>query len=157
MGTQGSSAELDRNDGLHEILDPCKNITCTNSGYCDFTYASGKLEMERYLKRYGSRFTVVYAQNDDMAIGAIDAIKEYGLKPGKDIIVFGTDGTKQALLAVKRGEMYNTVECNPLLGPQLMLAVRKVSQGETVPLRIINSENLFSRDISYWTIFKREY
>jgi galactofuranose transport system substrate-binding protein len=157
MGTQGSSAELGRNDGLREILDTDKYITCTNSAFCDFTYSSGKLEMERYLKQYGSRFTVVYAQNDDMALGAIDAIKEYGLKPGKAIIVFGTDGTKQALLAVKRGEMYNTVECNPLLGPQLMLATRKVAEGEMVPLRIINSENLFNRDINYWTIFNREY
>lgn len=157
MGAQGSSAELDRDEGLREILGTYKNITCTNSGYCDFSYSSGKQEMERYLKQYGRRFTIVYAQNDDMATGVIDAIKEYGLKPGKDIIVFGTDGTKQALLAVKSGDMYNTVECNPLLGPQLMLAAKKIVSGETVPLRIINSENLFSRDISYWTIFNREY
>jgi len=157
MGTQGSSAESDRNAGLREILDSCKNITCTNSDYCDFTYSSGKQEMQRYLKQYGNCFTIVYAQNDDMAIGAIDAIKEYGLKPGKDIIVFGTDGTKQALLAVKNGDMYNTVECNPLLGPQLMLAAKKIMNGETVPLRIINSENLFSRDISYQTIQNRDY
>jgi len=157
MGTKDSSAELGRDAGLREILGSYKNITCTNSGFCNFTYSSGKQEMERYLEQYGNRFTIVYAQNDDMAIGAIDAIREYGLRPGKDIIVFGTDGTKQALLAVKRGDMYNTVECNPLLGPQLMLAAKKIMNGETVPLRIINSENLFSRSISYWTIFNRQY
>ncbi len=157
MGTQGSSAEMDRTQGLHEVLAGYKNITCTDSDYGDFTYESGKKEMAKYLQQYGNKFTVVYAQNDDMAIGAIQAIKEYGLKPGKDVIVFGTDGTQQALLAVKSGEMYNTVECNPLLGSQLMLAAKKVVNGETVPLRIINSENIFSRDMSYWAIFSRSY
>jgi galactofuranose transport system substrate-binding protein len=157
MGTRDSSAELGRDVGLHEILNSNPEITCVNSAFCDFTYQSGKEEMERQLKLYGNRYSVVYAQNDDMALGAIDAIREYGLKPGKDVIVFGTDGTNQALLAIKRGEMYNTVECNPLLGPQLILAAQKIMNGEDVPLRIINSENIFSRDISYWTIFQRKY
>ena len=157
MGTKGSSPGLDRDRGLREILAADKNIDCTNSAYCDFTYCGGKKEMERCLRAYGKRFTVVYAQNDDMALGAVDAIKEYGLTPGKDIAVFGTDGTRQALLAVRRGEMYNTVECNPLLGPQLMATVKKVVGGERVPLRIINSEALFSRDISIRTIFSRAY
>lgn len=157
MGTKDSSAELGRNEGLHEILDANPNITCVNSVDCGFTYLNGKEEMERQLKIYGNRFSIVYAQNDDMALGAIDAIKEFGLKPGKDVIVFGTDGTKQALLAMKRGEMYNTVECNPLLGPQLILAAQKIMNGEDVPLRIINAENIFSRDISYWSIFRRQY
>ena len=157
MGTIGSSASVDRDQGLREILKTAKNVDLTNSDDCGFTYSQGKKEMERYLNRYGRYFTVVYAQNDDMALGAIDAIKEYGLKPGRDIIVFGTDGTRQALLSVKRGDMYNTVECNPILGPQLVLAAQKIRNGEPVPLRIINSENLFSRDISYWDIFRREY
>jgi simple sugar transport system substrate-binding protein len=157
MGTKGSSPELDRDKGLREILGTDKNIDCTNSAYCDFTYKSGKKEMERCLREYGKKFTLVYAQNDDMALGAIDAIKEYGMTPGKDIAVFGTDGTRQALLAVRCGEMYNTVECNPLLGPQLMTTVKKIVNRESVPLRIINSETLFSRDISFLTIFGRAY
>jgi simple sugar transport system substrate-binding protein len=157
MGTKGSSPELDRDKGLREILGTDKNIDCTNSSYCDFTYKSGKKEMERCLREYGKKFTLVYAQNDDMALGAIDAIKEYGMTPGKDIAVFGTDGTRQALLAVRCGEMYNTVECNPLLGPQLMTTVKKIVNRESVPLRIINSETLFSRDISFLTIFGRAY
>lgn len=157
MGTKGSSPEISRDRGLREILGTDKNIDCTNSNYCDFTYDSGKKEMERYLKQYGTKFTVVYAQNDDMALGAIDAMKEYGLKPGKDIIVFGTDGTRQALYAVMHGEMFNTVECNPLLGTQLLATAEKVVRGKSVPLRIINSETLFSRDISLWTILNRTY
>ena len=157
MGTKGSSAEIGRDRGLREILAADKNIDCTNSNYGDFTYNSGKTEMERCLKKYGSRFSIVYAQNDDMALGAIDAIKGYGLTPGKDIIVFGTDGTKQALFSVRRGDLYNTVECNPMLGPQLISTVKKIMNGESVPLRIINSENLFSRNISLWSILKRPY
>jgi simple sugar transport system substrate-binding protein len=157
MGTIGSSASVDRDQGLREILKSQKNIDLTNSNDCGFIYSQGKKEMARYLKQYGAYFTVVYAQNDDMALGAIDAIKEFGLTPGKDIIVFGTDGTRQALLAVKRGDMYNTVECNPILGPQLISAAQKIMNGESVPLRIINSEKIFSRSISYVDILQREY
>lgn len=158
MGTIGSSAAEGRNEGLREILSPHPEISVTNSHYCDFTYESGKEEMARCLRIYGAnRFQVVYSQNDDMAMGAIQAVKQYGLVPGKDIVVFGTDGTRQALLAVKRGEIYDTVECNPILGPQVMMAVQKVVEGEAVPLRIINSENIFSRDISLLDIFRRKY
>lgn len=157
MGTEGSSAELSRNAGLHETLASDPDIDCTNSNDCGFSYESGRREMERYLKLYGAKFRVVYAQNDDMALGVIDAIKEYGLTPGRDIVVFGTDGTREALYAIRRGEMYNTVECNPLLGPQLFATAQKIMDGEGVPLRIIYSETLFSRDISLWTILKRPY
>ena len=113
--------------------------------------------MENYLKTNGKSVNVVYAQNDDMALGVIQAIKEYGLKPGKDITVIGIDATKEALKAVKNGEMYCTIECNPLLGSQLMNTVKQVVKGTEVPVKIVNAENIFTKVVSNKVISDRQY
>ncbi len=76
--------------------------------------------MEAFLKAEGKKINVLYAHNDDMAIGAIQAIEEAGLKPGKDITIISIDGVKGAFEAMMAGKLNVTVECNPLLGPQLM-------------------------------------
>jgi simple sugar transport system substrate-binding protein len=114
--------------------------------------------MGKALKQYGRKINAVYAQNDDMALGAIQAIREYGLVPGKDILIIGTDATKQALEAVNNGEMYGTVECNPLLGPQLMDTVKKIMSGQEVPLQIIDPEDVFTKEnLSLHFILGRKY
>ena len=99
--------------------------------------------MEAFLKAEGSGINVLYAHNDDMAIGAIQAIEEAGLKPGKDIIIISIDGVKGAFEAMIAGKLNVTVECNPLLGPQLMAAVKDVVAGRPVPKRIVTEESVF--------------
>ncbi|MFX7090768.1 substrate-binding domain-containing protein, partial [Acinetobacter baumannii] len=81
--------------------------------------AKGKEVMEAFLKAEGKKINVLYAHNDDMAIGAIQAIEEAGLKPGKDITIISIDGVKGAFEAMMAGKLNVTVECSPLLGPQL--------------------------------------
>ncbi len=100
-----------------------------------FTRAKGKEVMEAFLKAEGKKINVLYAHNDDMAIGAIQAIEEAGLKPGKDIIVISIDGVKGAFEAMIAGKLNVTVECSPLLGPQLMQIARDVVAGKPVPKR----------------------
>ena len=87
--------------------------------------------MEAFLKAEGAKINVLYAHNDDMAIGAIQAIEEAGLKPGKDILIVSIDAVKGAFEAMIAGKLNVTVECNPLLGPQLMTAVKDVVAGTT--------------------------
>ena len=76
---------------------------------------------------------MLYAHNDDMAIGAIQAIEEAGLKPGKDILIISIDAVKGAFEAMMAGKLNVSVECNPLLGPQLMAAVKDVVAGKPLP------------------------
>ena len=99
--------------------------------------------MEAFLKAEGDKIDVLYAHNDDMAIGAIQAIEEFGLKPGKDIIIVSIDAMRGAFEAMIEGKLNCTVECSPLLGPQLFDAVEDLMAGKTLPKRIVTNEGVF--------------
>jgi len=98
-----------------------------------------------------------YAHNDDMAIGAIQAIEEAGLKPGKDIIVISVDGVKGAFEAMMAGKLNVTVECSPLLGPQLIAVARDVKSGKEVPKRITTQEGVFPAEVAAKEFPNRKY
>ena len=143
QGTVGSAPANDRKKGFQEIIaaDPRYKIVRSQTG--DFTRAKGKEVMEAFLKAEGRSINVLFAHNDDMAIGAIQAIEEAGLKPGQDILIISIDGVRGAFEAMLAGKLNVTVECNPLLGPQLMAAVKDVVAGKPVPKRIVTEESIF--------------
>jgi simple sugar transport system substrate-binding protein len=113
--------------------------------------------MEAFLKSEGKNINVLYAHNDDMAIGAIQAIEEAGLKPGVDILVISIDGVKGAFQAMLAGKLNVTVECSPLLGPQLMQIARDVVAGKPVPKRITVTEGVFPAEVAAKEIANRKY
>ena len=124
QGTLGSAPANDRKEGFSEVLKEHPDMKITRSQTGDFTTAKGKEVMEAFLKA-DPNIQAVYAHNDDMAIGAIQAIEEAGKVPGKDIIVVGIDAVKSAFEQIVAGKMNCTVECNPLLVPApLMLQKR---------------------------------
>jgi ABC-type sugar transport system substrate-binding protein len=127
----------------------------------DFTRAKGKEVMEAFLKAQGSdkskKINVLFAHNDDMAIGAIQAIEEAGFAPGKDIIIISIDGVKGAFEAMMAGKLNVTVECSPLLGPQLMAAVKDVAAGKTIEKRIVTEESVFPMETAAQEFPKRKY
>jgi galactofuranose transport system substrate-binding protein len=143
QGTVGSAPANDRKAGFQEVIaaDPRYRIIRSQTG--DFTRAKGKEVMEAFLKAEGNRIHVLYAHNDDMAIGAIQAIEEAGRKPGTDIIIISIDAVRGAFEAMMAGKLNVTIECNPLLGPQLMSAVKDVVAGRPVPKRIVTEEGIF--------------
>ncbi|MCL2684011.1 MAG: ABC transporter substrate-binding protein [Synergistaceae bacterium] len=132
QGTVGSGPAIDRKKGFEEVIKDYPNLKITQSQTGDFTRDLGRTVMESFLKS-GERIDVLYAHNDDMGLGAIQAIKDAGLKPGTDIIIIGVDAVKAAFEAIVAGEMNVTVECSPLLGPQFVDAVQKIMAGETLP------------------------
>ena len=113
--------------------------------------------MEAFLKSEGKNINVLYAHNDDMAIGAIQAIEEAGLKPGKDILVVSIDGVRGAFEAMLQGKLNVTVECNPLLGPQLMETARAVKAGKPVLRRIVVQEGVFPAEVAAKEFPNRKY
>ncbi|MFN2194314.1 MAG: ABC transporter substrate-binding protein, partial [Candidatus Promineifilaceae bacterium] len=103
VGTVGSAPANDRYSGFRETLNDNIEIIDSQSG--DFTRAKGKEVMEAFLKNYGDEITGLYAHNDDMAIGAIQAIEEYGLNPGTDIKIVSIDAVRGAFEAMIDGKL----------------------------------------------------
>lgn len=113
--------------------------------------------MEAFLKSEGKNIDVLYAHNDDMALGAIQAIEEYGLQPGKDIIIVSIDAVRGAFEAMIEGKLNCTVECSPLLGPQLFDAVEALVAGEELPARIVTNEGVFPAETAKEVLPTRKY
>jgi simple sugar transport system substrate-binding protein len=157
QGTVGSAPAIDRKKGFEEIIKAQPRFKIIRSQTGDFTRAKGKEVMEAFLKAEGKKINVLYAHNDDMAIGAIQAIEEAGLKPGKDIIIISIDGVKGAFEAMMAGKLNVSVECSPLLGPQLMQAVKDLKAGKTLPRRIVTQESIFPMEVAAKEFPNRKY
>ena len=156
QGTVGSAPAIDRKVGFAEVTEGSAfKIIKSQSG--DFTRAKGKEVMEAFLKSEGDKIDVLYAHNDDMALGAIQAIEEYGLKPGKDIIIVSIDAVRGAFEAMIEGKINCTVECSPLLGPQLFDAVEDLMAGKELPKRIVTNEGVFPAEVAEETLPTRKY
>src|SRR5204863_1182656 len=106
----------------------------------EFTRAKGKEVMEAFLQAHPKDIDVLFAHNDDMGLGAIEAIEAAGLKPGQDIKIVTIDAVHDGMQALSQGKINYIVECSPLLGDQLMDTVKKVVAGTTVPKRIVTVE-----------------
>ena len=157
QGTVGSAPAIDRQKGFAEAIAGNANLKIVRSQTGDFTRAKGKEVMEAFLKAEGKKINVLYAHNDDMAIGAIQAIEEAGMKPGKDILVIGVDAVKGAFEAMMAGKMNVSVECSPLLGPQLMKAAKDIVAGKKVDKWIKTEEGVFPAEVAAKEFPNRKY
>jgi galactofuranose transport system substrate-binding protein len=158
VGTVGSAPAIDRAKGFREAIADTPGIKIIMSQSGDFTRAKGKEVMEQFLKApNANEITVLFAHNDDMALGAIQAIEEAGKKPGQDIKIVSIDGVKGAFEAMKDGKLNVTVECNPLLGPQLFDIIEKVAKGEPVPARVVTQEGVYEQAQAAEELPKRQY
>ncbi|MGY5449782.1 ABC transporter substrate-binding protein [Agarivorans sp. MS3-6] len=142
QGGPGAAPAIDRKAGFSAIVDQFPGMTITASQTGEWTRTKGKEVMEAFLKAQGDQIDAVYAHNDDMALGAIQAIKEYGLTPGKDILVVSIDGVKAAFQAMVDGDLNATVDCNPLLGPLAFDALESALKGETVDKWIVQKDKI---------------
>jgi simple sugar transport system substrate-binding protein len=157
-GTPGSAPANDRAKGFRTALEKNPDVKIVFSQTGDFTRTKGKEVMEALLKSpTGATINAVFAHNDDMALGAIQAIQEAGKKPGKDILVVSIDGIKDAFQAMVDGTLNCTVECNPLIGPQIIDAAAKLKKGETLPKRTVVEEGIFEQAVAAKELPNRKY
>jgi ABC-type sugar transport system substrate-binding protein len=156
-GTANSAPAVDRKLGFNEIVQQDSKFQLLKSYSGDFTLDKGKKMMKEALKTYGRKINVVYAHNDDMALGAIQAIEDYGLKPGVDIKIISIDATLKAFSSLSLGKMNFTVECNPLLGPELMKAIKDLNNGIDIPQKIITAEETFDQKQAKKEFYRRAY
>ena len=143
QGTLGSGAQVDREAGFGEIVGD--QIIGKATG--DFTRTGGKTAVEAALQAYPD-MTMIFAHNDDMGLGAIEAIEAAGKKPGVDIKIVTVDGVRDGLQALKDGKFNFVVECNPVFGDQILDAIKKVHAGETLPKETIVVDKTFDQTIT---------
>ena len=144
-GTPGSSVAVDRAKGFRQALTryPRMQIIASQTG--DFSRAAGQKAMLNIVQTKGREITAVYAHNDEMALGAIEALKAAGMKPGVDVTIISIDGERAALESITRGELGATVESNPRFGPLAFDVIEKVRRGEKVPPKILITDRFFDR------------
>jgi simple sugar transport system substrate-binding protein len=155
VGNVGSSAAIDRGKGFREKMGAC-GITVTQSQTADWDSAKGKSVMQAFLQK-SKDIQGVFAQNDEMGLGAVQALSEAGLKPGTDVKVITVDATKGAFQAMIAGTVNTVVECNPLLAPQVYEAALKAVNGETLPKWVPSNEGVFYQKDAAATLPSRTY
>jgi len=157
-GTPGSAPANDRSKGFMEVLAEYPEMKVAFKQTGNFERAQGKQVMEALLKSpQGAEINTIYAHNDDMAIGAIQAIEEAGKAPGKDILIVSIDGIRDALKAITEGKLNCSVECNPLLGPFLFDAIEDALAGKELPKRTIVEDLLFDDTNAAEALPNRKY
>jgi len=157
QGTPGSAPANDRRKAFGEAIAKYPGLQIIDSQSGDFRRTGGKEVMEAFIKKHGKAIDILYAHNDDMALGAVQAIEEAGLKPGKDIIIVSIDAIKEAIQAIIDGKINCTVECNPLFGPKVYDTVAKVLAGEKVERKSYNKDELFDSANAAAVIASRQY
>ena len=146
VGTVGSAPAIDRKAGFEKVIAAYPGIKIVKSQSGDFTRALGKQVMEAFIKSpewTAAAKKVIYGHNDDMVLGAIQALEEAGINPGKECIIIGVDAIADAFQAIADGKMHVTVECNPLLGPQFFDLVADLVAGKTIPKTVVSIEGTY--------------
>ncbi len=155
-GTIGASAETGRTEGIYEGLEKYTRYEIVGDISGNFTKDEGKQAMEEYLK-INKDFDVLFSQNDDMTFGAIEALKDAGIKPGKDVVIISFDGVKDAFQSMIDGEINADIECNPLQGPFVSELIQKILANENLEKIQYMYESVYDEDVAKQEIGNRVY
>ncbi|WP_077966912.1 ABC transporter substrate-binding protein [Ensifer adhaerens] len=141
-GTTGSSPANDRKKGFDDAIKAAGGFEIVASQTGDFARDKGRQVAEALLQAHPDA-DVIYAHNDEMAIGAIAALEAAGKVPGKDVLVLSIDGGKEAVQAVVDGKIAAVVECNPRFGPKAFETMMRYAKGETIEPKLINEDKFY--------------
>jgi ABC-type sugar transport system substrate-binding protein len=155
-GTTGSGAAVGRSKGFKDNLNA--NIKILDSQTGNFTRAEAIPVMQAFLQKYkaGTDFQGIEIQNDDMGLGAIEALKAAGVKPG-DLKIVSYDGTRGGFQAMVDGWFNADVECNPLLGPQVAEMALKLMNGQPITHETLTNETVYYPDNAAQLLPTRKY
>ena len=156
QGTTGSAPAIDRKEGFESATADNPNVEIIASQTGNFTRSEGKTVMEGFLQAHDD-IDLVFAHNDDMGLGAIEAIEAAGLVPGEDIKIVTIDAVKDGMQALADGKFNYIVECNPLLGPDLVDIINKVMAGDEVEKRIVVKDLAFDQEAAIEALPDRQY
>jgi galactofuranose transport system substrate-binding protein len=155
VGNVGSSPAIDRGKGFREAMTEC-GITVTKTQTANWSATEGKDVMAAFLKD-SKDIQGVFGQNDEMGLGAAQALKDAGIKPGVDVKIVTVDATKGAFEAMIAGDINVAVECNPLLAPQVYEAALKAVNGGDLPEWVPSIESIFRQETAAADLPARKY
>lgn len=157
-GTEGSSAEIGRSEGFHEIAKKHVNWNILAEVDADFTTTKAKEEMGKILSKY-REIDVVISQNDDMTFGAVEAMRKRGISTGidGDVMVVSFDACHNALTMVYNGTINVDIECNPIQGEYVSQIIKKLENGETVEKENFVDEEVFTKENVLGALDSRTY
>lgn len=156
QGTIGASAEVGRTKGVEEMLGDDGNYKIVYKDTGDFCHDGGVKNMKKVLEK-NLDIDILIAENDDMALGAIEVMEKNGIKPGKDIVIVSFDGIHAAFEAMIKGKINCDMECNPLSGKPFVDAIKKVMNGDPIEKSNYIQEELFPADTAADYIDHRKY
>ncbi len=143
-GTEDSTPMRQRAIGFREVIEGDDRFEIVESISGDFLKSKGKECMQRIFADQGHDIDVLYSHNDAMTLGAIEAIEEEGLTPGKDIVIITVDGEQGAIDLLKEGMVNCVVECTPLIGDTIMALAKKLAAGEEIERYTYSEETVFT-------------
>jgi len=143
IGTPDSSPTIGRYEGLREVLASHPKFEIVISVEGDFMRSKGRESMETILQETPD-IDILYAHNDDMALGAIEIMEEHGISPGRDILIVSVDAQTSGLEALTQGKINCLIECSPYVGDDLMELVFKILSGEPFPAYTFTETRVFT-------------
>ena len=161
-GTDGASPTKGRSEGFREAISSDAKFRIIRSESGDFMRSKGRETMEGILGDHhapddGRRIDVLFAHNDDMALGAVEIMESRGITPGRDVVIISVDSQKSALEALAEGKLNCVVECSPYVGERLMELVVSLVSGDEIPPAIFSEETMFTEDDPPESLPERPY
>jgi ABC-type sugar transport system substrate-binding protein len=144
LGTVGASNTVQRSGGIRSLLSSDRKFNINYSVNCDFMFSKAKETFRIYLRNDRCPDALI-AHSDAMALGAMEAMRELGLQPGRDIVIISFGGQQEAVDALEKGELFAIVETNPNVGPAVMDTVEALLRGES-PGDVMMEEQVFTRE-----------
>ena len=145
QGNLGSSAQIGRTDGFEAGLKEHPNWELVYQAPGDFVQAKGQELIENLLDD-GVEFDVIFSENDNMTYGAIEALEDRNIQPGKDVTIISFDASSTALKLIQTGEINLDVECNPKHGPRVVEIIEQLERGEMPQKYMYVAETYFDAD-----------
>jgi ABC-type sugar transport system substrate-binding protein len=160
QGPPDAAPSIERGKGFREVagLFPAMKIIASKTGM--WRTELGKEVMNQFLKDEGTNICAVFAHNDNMATGALQAIEEHpelGLVPNKNILIIGIDAVKPAFSLLAQEKLSALVECNPILGAAVLKTVQQILAGRNVPPIQFTEEKLFTIHTAKAALPSRKY
>ena len=143
LGSSGNGVTTDRTSGFVDELKTASGLQIVAQQTANFARTDGQTVMASLLQAHPD-ITAVYAENDEMGIGAETAIAAAGKKPGTDIKIISVDGTHDAVQLLVDGKYNGVIESNPRFGPLAFKALADFESDTAVPAKIIISDNEYT-------------
>jgi ABC-type sugar transport system, periplasmic component len=160
QGQLGSSAQVGRSEALEEAVEENSNWTLLEQQTADWSTDTAKEIMSSWIQQYGEDINVVYAENDNMADGAIQALEEAGIAVGGDdgVAIISFDANRAYLQMTLEGTINCNVECNPLHGPKVAEIIETIEGGGSPDkVEVVDEEAFYYDTISQDIVDARPY